>query len=126
LPSLQDEQLMGAEGTPHEIREYWQRCGCREVVLKMGEDGCMLHDGSIVETPLNMIPLDTSGAGDAFNAAYLSARLTGSEPEDAAMAGHRLAGWTAMRQGAIPPRDPAAPYGVIQRDQTRDGEGDPG
>ena len=124
LPSLQDEQLMGAKGDAHAIREYWQRCGCREVVLKMGDAGCMLHDGSIVETPLNLIPLDTSGAGDAFNAGYLSARLAGQAPRDAAEAGHRLAGWTAMRQGAIPPRDAAAPYSFMQRDHARDGEGD--
>ncbi|URK85999.1 PfkB family carbohydrate kinase (plasmid) [Rhizobium sp. RCAM05350] len=35
--------------------------------------------------------VDTSGAGDAFNAGYLAARLLGSGPEQAAMQGHELA-----------------------------------
>jgi 2-dehydro-3-deoxygluconokinase len=50
-------------------------------------------------------PVDTSGAGDAFNAGYLHARLSGATPTEAANEGHRLAGWVVMRPGAIPPQD---------------------
>jgi 2-dehydro-3-deoxygluconokinase len=50
-------------------------------------------------------PVDTSGAGDAFNGGYLAARMDGASVEDAVMAGHRLAGWCVMRSGAIPARD---------------------
>jgi 2-dehydro-3-deoxygluconokinase len=57
-------------------------------------------------------PVDTCGAGDAFNAAYLAARLRAQKPHEAAIDGHRLAGWTIMRAGAIPPFDREAPYGV--------------
>jgi 2-dehydro-3-deoxygluconokinase len=55
-------------------------------------------------------PLDTSGAGDAFNAGYLQARLRGADPKEAALAGHSLAGWVIQRAGAIPPRDAEAHY----------------
>jgi 2-dehydro-3-deoxygluconokinase len=54
--------------------------------------------------------LDSSGAGDAFNAGYLAARLNGIEPHQAALEGQRLAAWALARRGAIPPRDDAAPY----------------
>ena len=36
--------------------------------------------------------VDTTAAGDSFAAAYLTARLSGSDPVAAARAGHRLAG----------------------------------
>jgi 2-dehydro-3-deoxygluconokinase len=116
LPSLEDERALGARGDEYEVREHWQRCGCGEVALKLGDRGCMLHDGSAVEPPANLIPLDTSGAGDAFNAGYLSGRLRGLPPPEAGGIGQRLAGWTMMRQGAIPPRDAAAPYSMLSRD----------
>ncbi len=52
-----------------------------------------------------MQPVDTTGAGDSFNAGYLAARLTGASPVDAARAGHALAGRVIMHRGAIIPRN---------------------
>ena len=43
-------------------------------------------------------------SGDGFNAGYLAARLTGASPEQAARAGHRLAGAVVQYPGAIIPR----------------------
>ena len=91
---------------PRELSADWLRIGCRETVVKLGADGCLLPDGRIVAPDRALHPIDTSGAGDAFNAGYLSAQLGGASAEDAARAGHALAGWTIMRPGAIPPRDP--------------------
>jgi 2-dehydro-3-deoxygluconokinase len=52
--------------------------------------------------------VDTSGAGDAFNAGYLAARLQGLAPRDCALAGHRLAAAVVQQAGAIPQLDRAA------------------
>ena len=41
---------------------------------------------------------------------YLAARMNGAGVEDAALAGHRLAGWCVMRAGAVPEKDARAPY----------------
>jgi 2-dehydro-3-deoxygluconokinase len=111
LPSLEDERRLGdGAETAEMVRDHWLTWGCREVAVKLGADGIMLSDGSEVAPETQLPALDTSGAGDAFNAGYLGARLRGMPPERAAVHGQRLAGWTVMRQGAIPERDHAAPY----------------
>ena len=54
------------------------------------------------------MPVDTTAAGDSFNAAYIAARLSGNGPRGRAAAAHRLAGKVIRHRGAIMPRDTAA------------------
>jgi len=104
LPTLEDELALGARDAG-QVAAHWQALGCAEVVVKLGAEGCRLFDGALVPPAEVLEPVDTSGAGDAFNAGYLAARLKGDSCEAAAMAGHWLAGWTIMRPGAIPAKD---------------------
>lgn len=104
LPTFDDEQLLGSS-QPAETREYWQELGCGEVVVKLGANGCILPDGRPLPPPRIVQPIDTSGAGDSFNAAYLSARLANLDPAAAAGAGHVAAGRTILYAGAIPPAE---------------------
>ena len=112
LPTLQDEMALCGAPDARAVQAHWQRMGCKEVVVKQGPDGCLLPDGRPSPVPVTVQPVDTSGAGDAFNAGYLAARLRGSVPAKAAGVGHELAAWNIRRRGAIPARDPSAPYGV--------------
>lgn len=91
----------------------WRAAGVAEVVVKQGADGCIV-DGALVVPPARLNPVDTSGAGDAFNAGYLHARLAGAMPRDAALAGHRLAGWVVMNRGAVPAVADDAPYATLR------------
>ena len=79
-----------------------------EVVLKLAEPACILRfagrSSEVRAEPLTKPVVDTTAAGDSFAAAYLAARLDGAEPEDAARAGHRLAGVVVGYPGAIIPR----------------------
>jgi 2-dehydro-3-deoxygluconokinase len=109
LPTLEDEAQIGHPETPEEIAARWQAGGATEVVVKLGVEGCFVA-GKHVPPPTRLAPHDTSGAGDAFNAGYLHARLAGYSPAEAARIGHRIAGWVVMRVGAVPPRDTDAPY----------------
>ena len=61
----------------------------------------------IVEVPakLRVSVRDTTAAGDAFNAAYLLARLRGAAIREAAAAGHALAARVIQTPGALLPRD---------------------
>ncbi|MFO1254115.1 MAG: sugar kinase [Sphingomonadaceae bacterium] len=105
LPTLEDEIALGGGASPELVAKHWQDLGCQETVVKLGPAGCSLPGGKVVAPAEVLSPVDTSGAGDAFNAGYLGARLRGEDPLNAAAAGHALAGWTIMRPGAIPPRD---------------------
>ncbi len=105
LPTLDDEAALSGEVDAAAVAAHWQSLGCAETIVKLGEQGCRLPDGTIVPPDSVIAPVDTSGAGDAFNAGYLSARLQDASIPEAAQAGHQLAGWTIMRPGAIPSRD---------------------
>lgn len=105
LPTLEDEVMLSGPQTADDVAAHWQGLGCAETVVKTGADGCLLPNGIIMPPQAVLEPVDTSGAGDAFNAGYLAARLRGDDIGPAALAGHALAGWTIMRPGAIPPRD---------------------
>ncbi|WP_240309359.1 MULTISPECIES: sugar kinase [Sphingomonas] len=112
LPTREDEAALAGTADLAAIAAEWREAGVAEVVIKCGGEGCLI-DGNLVPPPALLQPRDTSGAGDAFNAGYLHARLAGQAPRDGAAAGHRLAGWVVMHQGAVPPRTDDAPYAAL-------------
>jgi sugar/nucleoside kinase (ribokinase family) len=85
--------------------------GC--VVAKRGPMGASgLSDGSIVHVPAPAVTvLDTAGAGDVFNAAYLAAVAQGSSFRDAIAAGVA----TASRAVSTHPREYAHPGEHVTR-----------
>lgn len=93
-----------------------------EVVLRLGEPASFVRfpggSSEVRGEPMRKPVVDTTAAGDSFAAAYIAARLAGSDPINAAHAGHRLASLVICYPGAIipayamPPRKrprPAAP-----------------
>lgn len=79
-----------------------------EVVLKRGADACLIRwEDERFEVPALVVEkvVDTTAAGDSFSAAYLATRLKGGSPQDAALAGHRLASRVIQVPGALIPRD---------------------
>lgn len=87
--------------------ERAQACGVWEVVVKRGAASCIVQNGhervEVVPQPVANV-VDTTAAGDSFGAAYLAARLSGKTVEQAAAAGHALAGRVIQHRGAIIPR----------------------
>jgi 2-dehydro-3-deoxygluconokinase len=111
FPTLDDELALGAPDAAA-VAAHWQALGCGETVVKLGADGCRLPDGREVKPERVLEPIDTTGAGDAFDAGYLGARLGGASPLDAARAGHARAAWTIMRAGGIPAQEALSPRQV--------------
>lgn len=109
LPTLADEVEMGEVDDARDAAARWGAGEGREIIVKLGGEGCLVGD-QLVAPPRRIDVVDSSGAGDAFNAGYLHARLAGAAPVEAALAGHRLAGWNIGRRGAIPARDADSPY----------------
>ncbi|MCK3844990.1 MULTISPECIES: sugar kinase [Pseudomonas] len=78
-----------------------------EVVLKRGADACLIRcAGERFALPALKVEkvVDTTAAGDSFSAAYLAGRLKGGSPQEAALAGHRLASRVIQLPGALIPR----------------------
>jgi 2-dehydro-3-deoxygluconokinase len=107
LPSSDDlSTLFGETLSGERWLARLSHLGVSEAVLKTGGDTVhILHNGSYFSVPLPRIPapVDTTGAGDSFNAAYLAARLGGATPKTAVESGHRLASDVVMHQGAVIP-----------------------
>ncbi len=108
LPSFDDEAALYPGATPEQVIDRIAALGPAEVVLKNGASGPMIgHLGTVTQTtlPRSGLVVDTSGAGDSFNAGYLAARLGGATPAQAAAAGHRLATSVIAHHGAVIPRN---------------------
>jgi sugar/nucleoside kinase (ribokinase family) len=76
----------------------------REVVVKLGSDGALWRQGFIgASAPAERVDVvDTTGAGDAFAAGFLTSWLLHPEPETALAAGNRLAARAVASVGARP------------------------
>lgn len=102
FPTIDDELALGTAADAEGVANAWVERGCAEVVVKLGAAGCMLMNGEIVPAPLQPKVVDTSGAGDSFNAAYLSSRLCGQSAAGAAKRANTMASWIVGQKGALP------------------------
>lgn len=107
LPGLEDETALDPSVTPETVAARWLSAGAREVAVKLGPEGALCAWGEQRRrvAARRVEAVDTTGAGDSFNAAYLHARLGGAEPPVAAAAGARLAAEVVRHPGAVIPRE---------------------
>ncbi|HUC50363.1 MAG TPA: sugar kinase [Xanthobacteraceae bacterium] len=114
LPAFDDEAVLWGDPSPESTVERLQAFGIGEIVVKNGPNSALVATGGgkdghheFVPVPEVLAPIDATAAGDAFNAAYLAARLSGTIPADAADAAHRLAGNVIRHPGSLLPRSAA-------------------
>jgi 2-dehydro-3-deoxygluconokinase len=111
LPTYEDEAVLWGDPSPEATVERLQAFGIGEIVVKNGPHSALVAAGGRHEhvAPAEVVePIDTTAAGDSFNAAYIAARLAGENPGNAAAAGHKLAAEKVRHRGAIMPRNAAA------------------
>lgn len=74
IPSLYEARKITGEDEPEKIAEFLMRRGVKNVILKMGAEGCYINDGNnsfrLPALPVEVV--DTTGAGDCFVAGFLT------------------------------------------------------
>ncbi len=111
LPTFDDEAVLWGDPSPQATVARLQAFGIGEIVVKNGPNSALVAAAGVEEfvpVPEVVVPVDTTAAGDGFNAGYLAARLAGRDPAPAAGAAHRLAGDVIRHHGALVPRTNAA------------------
>jgi 2-dehydro-3-deoxygluconokinase len=103
-----DEQRLWGDRSPEGTLTRLHAAGAAFVVIKLGAAGCLFSDGvtvtEIAAAPVAAV-VDTTAAGDAFNAGFLAAWLEECDPRDCCRAGNALAGAVIQHRGAIIPAD---------------------
>jgi len=104
LPNLDEGRLLSGEFRPDLVASHLAE-RFSELVLTMGVDGALLSLNGEAPTPVAAFSaeaLDPTGAGDAFAAGYLAARLCGRDPVQAAEVGARLGAIAVTLVGGRP------------------------
>jgi ribokinase len=99
LTGERDPQAMAAE-----LRQLYPGA---IIALKLDSDGCFVAaDGHAQHYPTaSARVVDTTGAGDAFNGAFLARYLGGGDLAAAAQFANQVGGWVVARDGARPGPD---------------------
>jgi len=99
--ALSDVAYDGVDGALHAADALGRR-GVRNVLITLGEKGALLHGevGTALFSPLaDATVVDTTGAGDAFNAGFAVALAEGRSAEDAIRFATAVAGLSVGRPG---------------------------
>jgi 2-dehydro-3-deoxygluconokinase len=106
LPSLDDEVALFGDADEAGVRARLAGLGVAQGALKRGERGPVALDGTQApDLPPSPRVVDTTAAGDSFNAGWLAAHLDGHPSAHCLAAGHGLAVRVIGARGAILPRD---------------------
>ena len=109
-PNQEEASLLTGEADPVKAAARFLEAGLGSstqggtVVIKLGSDGCLIttRTQSIHVKGYLAKTIDTTGAGDTFAAAFLSATLNGKRLEEAGRLANRLAARSTEYLGATP------------------------
>lgn len=81
MPSYEEARELSGKNEPETIAEVFLSRGVKNVVIKLGKDGCYVKPGNesgfYVPTYDDVEVVDTSGAGDSFCAGFLTGLARG-------------------------------------------------
>lgn len=104
--TFDDEQHLWGDETPQASLARLRVAQAQSIVIKLGRAGCLYSDGAtvtVVKTSAVPNVIDSTAAGDAFNAGFLAAWLENCSPEECCRVGNALAGIVIQHHGAIIP-----------------------
>jgi 2-dehydro-3-deoxygluconokinase len=105
LPSYEDVVAISGLTEPEALIDWVLRKGAKRVVLKLGEKGAMVADGTkrIAIAPHPCRPVDATGAGDCFGGALIARLIAGDDLVDAARYAGVAAALSTQGYGAVAP-----------------------
>lgn len=108
LPTFEDEQALFGYADPEAYAQRVLKHNVAEAAIKLGSQGCLVVNSAgteMIAAEPDPKPVDTTAAGDSFNAGYVAARLKGLKPAAAAHCANRLAAEVIRHPGAIIPAE---------------------
>lgn len=86
MPSFNEAVFVTGKKDPDEIADYFLAAGVKNVLLKMGGEGCFFKNAQerFYTDPFDVKPVDTTGCGDNFVAAFLHCLLKGMNHRECA------------------------------------------
>ncbi|HEX6325294.1 MAG TPA: sugar kinase [Jiangellaceae bacterium] len=105
LPSLEDARALTGLDDPGAIADELLGKGPQVVALKLGAAGALVADADrqTIVAPFEVAAVDPAGAGDTFDAAFLTAWLDGNEPAECAEFANAAAALTTTGVGCVGP-----------------------
>lgn len=106
FPTHDDEAELFSDKDLRATARRYQKLGAEEIVVKNGAEPCLaVVDDEQFEVTASKVdrPVDTTGAGDSFNAGYLAARCAGETVTQACRFAHTLSASVITHHGALIP-----------------------
>ena len=105
LPSLDDSLLLTQLDDPDQIIDLYHDYGASIVALKLGADGAIVSDRNTRRkfAPYPVTAIDSTGAGDTFDGAFLATLLATDCPFESARRATIAAALTTTGMGAVAP-----------------------
>ena len=105
LPSLDEARVLSGKSSIEDIVDFYLDFNPQVLALKCGEQGAVIAFEDKVETirPISVDAVDTSGAGDTFDGAFLSQLSKGYSPLNSGRYAVTAAGLSVEGYGAVTP-----------------------
>ncbi|PCJ56302.1 MAG: hypothetical protein COA79_19225 [Planctomycetota bacterium] len=93
LPSYDDLKIIYPALTPEEMINYFEKFGSIQSILKLGKRGCLakINDKFITFPSVSKNIIDTTGAGDCFDAGFIAGLCSDYSISDSIILGQKVA-----------------------------------
>ncbi len=106
LPSFDDEAAWFGDENPGATRDRYAQAGVARIIVKNSDKPILYrwdeHNGEVGVRPISDV-IDTTAAGDSFNAGFLAGVLAGNDVATAIRKGSSLARQVVQKRGALIP-----------------------
>ena len=104
IPSYVEAYYLTQEKEPADMAEKLLEKGCKNIIIKLGGEGCYVSDGKRKEVIPPFSPKevsDTTGAGDNFVGGFMAGLTEGMDLWEAARYANAVAAVSVTKMGAV-------------------------